>query len=63
MSLRATDHIKIYCDAQWAMEIRQAIEEWRYACSDVQDEERDIHVLRDVKLVLVSGRNSPVLVS
>ncbi|EIM86501.1 uncharacterized protein STEHIDRAFT_139371 [Stereum hirsutum FP-91666 SS1] len=63
MSLRITDHIKIYCDALWVMAIRRAIEEWKFAWSEVQGEERDIQVLRDVKLVLVDGRNSPVLVS
>lgn len=63
ISLRITDHIKIYCDALWVMGIRRAIEEWKFAWSEVQGEERNIQILRDVKLVLVDGRNSPVLVS
>lgn len=63
MSLRITDHIKVYCDARRVMGIRRAIEEWKFTWSDARGEERDVQILRGVKLVLVDGRNSPVLIS
>ncbi|KII91697.1 hypothetical protein PLICRDRAFT_51830 [Plicaturopsis crispa FD-325 SS-3] len=59
--LLATDHIKIYHDAAYAMSIRRALSAWTYS-TDGEEGPTDTRPLEDVRLVLLDERSKGILI-
>ncbi|CAK5263439.1 unnamed protein product [Mycena citricolor] len=57
-ALTAMDHIKIYHDAQFSMEIRSLLHTWAFACSEAEK----IPLLEGSKLTLLDERMNGILI-